>query len=351
MLPPAPATLFASDNGAGALPAVLDALVAASQGHAIAYGDDPWTRRATARFAELFGVPVEVFFVYGGTGANVTGLAACLAPWQSVVCTTNAHINVDECAGPERILGAKLLAVPTADGKLRPDDVRAHLVGIGSEHHAQPGVVSLTQSTEVGTLYQPDEVAALAELAHANGMRVHMDGARIANAAAALGGDVRSFTVDAGVDILSFGGTKAGMVYGEAVVCFDRSLATGLPYLRKQVTQLPSKLRFVAAQFEALLAEDRWLRAAGHANAMAALLAQLVRDIPGVRLTREPEVNAVFATVPEKALATLQGWSPFWVWEEATSEVRWMCSFDTTEADVRTFAAGLRVILGAQDWS
>ncbi len=231
--------------------------------------------------------------------------------------------------------------MPTPDGKLRPDDVTAQLHLLGDMHHVQPKVVSITQSTEQGTLYQPDEIAALAEVAHGHGLRLHLDGARIANAAAALGGDLRSFTVDAGVDVLTFGGTKNGMVYGEAVVFLDPDLARAAPFVRKQAGQLPSKMRFVAAQFEALLADDLWLANAAHANEMSQRLAKLVDPIPGVEITRPPEVNSVFALVPPGALAALQAWSLFYVWDEATTEVRWMTSFDTTPDDVERFAAGV----------
>jgi threonine aldolase len=337
---------FASDNAAGVDPAVMDALVAANVDHALAYGSDPWTARATASFRELFGAPVEVCFVWGGTGANVVSLQSLVAPWDAVVCTASAHIAVDECGAPERFTGAKLLSVPAVDGKLRPEHVVESQVGRGDEHHSQATVVSITQSTECGTLYTPAEIAAIAEVAHGHGMKVHLDGARIANAVAALGCDVREMTIGAGVDVVSFGGTKNGMMYGEAVVFLDPALGVNARFIRKQATQLPSKMRFVAAQFEAQLAGGRWIANATHANAMAVRLAEAVRDIPGVELTREPVVNSVFARLPADAIGRLQARSFFWVWDDATSEVRWMTAFDTTDDDIAHFAAILRDELG-----
>lgn len=336
---------FASDNSSGVHPAVLDALVAASADHALAYGKDPWTERATARFRDLFGVPAEVLFVWGGTGANVVALQSLLRPWEAVVCTQAAHINVDECGAPERLAGAKLLAFPAADGKLRVEHVEAALAGRGDEHHVQAAVVSVTQATEAGTVYAPEELRAVCDAAHAHGMRVHLDGARLANAVAALDVDVRALTVDAGIDVVSFGGTKNGMMYGEAVVYFDPALADGARFVRKQMAQLPSKMRFIAAQFDALLTDDLWLDCARRANEAAALLAREVAAVPGVTLSRQPEVNSVFATVPREAIPALQERSFFWVWDEPRGEVRWMTSFDTTPDDVQAFVAHLREIL------
>ncbi len=320
----------------------MEALIGANQDHALAYGSDAWTQRATRRFQALFGAPVEVFFVWGGTGANVVALQSLLQPWDAVVCSDVAHIAVDECGAPERFTGAKLLTVPCTDGKLRPEDIERSQAGRGDEHHSQARVVSVTQSTECGTLYSPAELAALGDAAHACGMSLHLDGARIANAVAALGCDVRAVTLDAGVDVMSFGGTKNGMMYGEAVVYFDPALATNVRFIRKQATQLPSKMRYVAAQFDALLADDLWLHNARHANAMAQVLAHAVRDIPGVALTRDPAVNSVFARIPADAIAALQERSFFWPWDASVSEVRWMTSFDTTTEDIDAFATLLR---------
>jgi threonine aldolase len=338
---------FASDNTSGVHPDVMAALGAANTGHAIAYGDDRWTVAATQAFRDLLG-DVDVLFCWGGTGANVVGLQTMLAPHQAVVCAESAHIAVDECGAPERFVGCKLIDLPTDDGRLAPAQVEAQLHLLGDEHHVQPHVVSVTQSTELGTLYAADEIRALAEVAHANGLLLHVDGARVANAAAALGGDVRSFTADAGVDVMTFGGTKNGAMYGEAVVWFDRSLARDARFARKQAGQLPSKARFVAAQLGALLHDDLWLRNATHANAMAARLVAAVQDVPGLELAREPAVNSVFVRVPAKAVADLQQVSPFYVWDASDperTEVRWMCSWDTTADHVDAFADGVRRVL------
>ncbi len=345
-LPAPPGTSFASDNAAGVLPEVIDALAAANHGSALAYGADPWTARAAALVGGVLGRPdAEVAFCWGGTGANVVGLQCLLRPWEAVICPDTAHIHVDECGAPERFTGCKLLAVPTPDGKLRPEQIEPFLAVVGDEHHVQPRVVSITQSTESGTLYRPEEVAGLAEVAHGNGLHLHLDGARLANAAAALGADVASFTADAGVDVLTFGATKAGAMYGEAVVFLRPELGRDVRFVRKQAAQLPSKMRFVAAQFEALLADGLWVRAAAHANAMAARLAERLAGAPGVVVTRRPEVNAVFVRLPSAAaVADLQAWSFVWAWDVARHEVRAMTSFATTDADVDAFAAGLAAI-------
>lgn len=344
-----PSHLFASDNTSGVHPDVMASLAAANTGHAIAYGDDPWTARATETIGDLLG-DVEVLFVWGGTGGNVVGLQTMLSPQHAVICAQTAHINVDECGAPERFTGAKLVDLPTPGGKLTAAQVLAQLSVLGDQHHVQPHVVSITQSTELGTVYSPSEVATLADVAHANGLHLHMDGARLANATAALGVDVRAITADAGVDVLTFGGTKNGAMYGEAVVWFDEALAREARFVRKQAGQLPSKTRFVAAQFEALLTDGLWLRTAAHANAMARQLADAVRGVDGVQLVREPEVNAVFARVPAAKVEAMQEVSAFYVWDAAvdeagTQEVRWMCSWDTTQDDVTAFATGIDAVL------
>jgi threonine aldolase len=344
---PAPDRSFASDNSAGVHPEVMDALLAANDGHALAYGEDEHTARLADRFRELFGVPCETLLVWGGTGANLVALGTMLPGAGAVICTESAHINVDEAGAPERVLGTKLLDLPSPNGKLVPEQVEAQAHALGVEHHAQPQAVSITQSTELGTLYTPDEIGELADLAHDLGMTLHMDGARIANATAALGVDVRACTVDAGVDVISFGGTKNGMMYGEAVVYLNRRLAERARFVRKQVTQLPSKMRFVAAQFNALLADDLWLRSATHANDMAARLYDAVADVPGVVLDERPSVNSLFPTLPEAAIEPLREWSPFYDWDPAERQVRWMTSFDTTEEDVDRFAAGVRAAVEA----
>jgi threonine aldolase len=344
-MPPPPDRSFASDNAAGAHRSVMDALVAANDGDALAYGRDPWTERATLGLQALFGGSPEVLFCWGGTGANVVGLQCLLRPGDAVICPVGAHIDADEGGAPERFTGAKLLTVPTPDGKLRPEHLEPALRLLNDEHHVQPRVVSITQSTERGTVYRPEEVAAVADAAHAAGLYVHLDGARIANAAAALGGDVRSSTVDAGVDVLTFGGTKNGLMYGEAVVFLRPELGERARFVRKQATQLASKMRFIGAQFEALLADDLWLRSAAHANAMAALLAEGLRTVPGVRITGVPEVNAVFAALPSiESVRRLQDWSFVWDWDVSRAEVRCMTSFATTPEDVERFVAGVRAV-------
>jgi threonine aldolase len=345
-LPP-PTISFASDNAAAVHPAVMDAMVAANDGSALAYGADAWTDRVERRFAELFGTDVTVALCWGGTGANVVALQSLLRPWQAVICTDSAHIAVDECGAPERFTGAKLIDVAAPHAKLLPEQITEHLHLLGDEHHVQPAVVSITQSTEAGTLYTADEVAAICDTAHAAGLRVHMDGARIANATAALGGTVdalRATTVDAGVDVISFGGTKAGMMYGEAVVFLDPSLGRDVKFVRKQAGQLPSKMRYVAAQFEALLADDLWISLARSANARAVELADALAGIEGVRLSRRPEVNSVFASLPRPAIDQLQAWSFFWDWDVHIDEVRWMTSWATDADDIAAFVAGVRAV-------
>jgi threonine aldolase len=330
---------FASDNYAGALPEVLEAIAAASDGHAPAYGGDPWTARVETRFAEEFGDDARAFLVFNGTGANVVGLRALTKPWDAVVCAETAHLNVDEGGAPERIGGLKLLTIATPDGKLTPELVAPRLVRFGDEHAVQPRVISLTQSTELGTVYSPAEMQALAGLAHENGMLVHVDGSRLANAAASLDLPLRSITTDVGVDALSFGGTKNGLVLGEAIVLLRPGLGEGIEYLRKQSMQLASKMRFIAAQFEALLEDGRWRRTAAHANAMARRLAEGVAGADGVRITQTVDANAVFAVLPPGTAEKLQERWRFYVWDETTGEVRWMCSWDTTPEEVDAFAA------------
>lgn len=344
-LPSPPERFFASDNNAGVHPAVMDALAAANRGHAVAYGDDPWTHRVEGSFDDLFGRRTRSLMVWGGTGANVLALSSVLKPAGAVVCTDVAHINVDETGAPEKFLGAKLIDLESREGRLTPDQVLALGSDLGVVHHVQPCVLSITQSTEWGTLYSPDEIGALAEAAHSLGMTVHLDGARIANATAALGGTVetlRSFTVDAGVDIVSFGGTKNGMMYGEAVVYLNPALAESAAFVRKQLTQLPSKARYIAAQFEALLSDGLWLRNAAHANEMARVLHDAVAPLVEVA---PPVVNSIFPVLPRPVAEALRQWSFFYDWDLKRQQVRWMTAWDTTPGDVQTFATGLRSVL------
>jgi threonine aldolase len=332
-----PKRSFASDNNAGVHPQVLDAIRAANEGHVIAYGDDRYTEAATKLFRRHFGKDIDVYFVFGGTGANVLGLKAITHSYEAVICAETAHINVDECGAPEKFSGCKLLAAKTVDGKITEEHIKPFLHGIGFEHHVQPRVVSISNSTEMGTIYKPAELKALAKFAHARNMLLHVDGARLSNAAAALRVSLRAITADVGVDVLSFGGTKNGMMYGEAVVFFNKALSRDFKYLRKQGTHLPSKMRFISAQFEAMLSDDLWRRNASHANDMAQVLAGELSQIPQVKLTQPVESNGVFAMVPAKYIPTLQKSYFFYVWNEETSEVRLMTSFDTTEEDIHTF--------------
>jgi len=338
---------FASDNYSGVHPEVLSAIAAANDGHQTAYGDDVYTARLQEVFAHHFGGEVEAFPVFNGTGANVTGLQSMLPRWGAVIAASTAHINVDEGGAPERVAGIKLLTVPTDDGKLTPELVDREAWGWGDEHRAQPLVVSITQSTELGTLYTPEEIRALADHAHGHGMRLHLDGARIANAAAALDLPLRAFTRDVGVDVLSFGGTKNGAMLGEAIVVLDPAASEGLRYLRKLNMQLSSKMRFVSAQLIALLEGDLWLRSARHANAMAARLRAGVEagiadgSIRGVAFTQPTQVNGVFATLPDGVADRLRESFRFYDWDAARREVRWMCSFDTQPEDVDAFVAEL----------
>ncbi|HEY4332237.1 MAG TPA: aminotransferase class I/II-fold pyridoxal phosphate-dependent enzyme [Ilumatobacteraceae bacterium] len=345
---PAPTRAFASDNAAGVHPLVMDALQQANLGHALAYGDDRWTREFEATIRDLFGQQAEAFLVWGGTGANVMALATMLGPAEAVVCTNWSHIHIDETGAPERILGAKLIDVPCPDAKLTPAHLHDQAHARGDVHHAQPGVVSLTQSTELGTLYTVDEITALCDTAHSLGMAVHVDGARMANAVAATGAGLpalRAMTTDAGVDVLTLGGTKNGMMYGEAVIYLNPRFARVAPFVRKQVTQLPSKMRFVAAQFNALLRDGLWLEIAAHANTMASRLHAATADIPGVTLDAPPAVNSIFPRLPAEAIKPLQEWCFFWDWNLAVSQVRWMTAWDTTEDDVDAFAHGVRALL------
>ena len=346
-LPPPPRSSFASDNAAGVAPEVLAALAAANTPAALAYGADRWTEQLTMQVRELFGAPVEVLLCWGGTGANVVGLASVLQPHQAIICTDSAHIFVDECGAPTRFTGSLLLTEPAPDGKLTPAAIDRRLEWLGDEHHPQPGVVSISQVTELGTVYTVDEIAALGDAAHRAGMVLHLDGARIANAVVATGADLPTMIRDTGVDVMTFGVTKNGAMYGEAVVFLRPELASRAAFTRKQAGQLPSKTRFVSAQFLALLEDDRWLAHAAHANAMARRLADRVRSIPTVRIAHEPEANALFVHLPHELIRPLQDWSFFWDWDEATGLVRWMTSFVTTEDDVERFAVGIEALAAA----
>jgi threonine aldolase len=358
---------FASDNNAAVHPAVLNAIAAANQGHVVAYGDDLYTESAVRHFKRHFGKDVEVFFVFNGTAANCLSLNAFTNSYHAVICAEAAHIYVDECGAPEKFTGCKLIPIPTENGKLTVNAVRSAYHGIGDQHHVQPRVVSITQATEVGTVYQPDQLRELARFAHEHGMYLHVDGARIANAAASLGLSLRQATRDLGVDSLSFGATKNGAMGAEAVVFFPRgtkkkgvahfspilrelgisrrAASADFKFYRKQGMQLASKMRFISAQFEALLSNDLWLRNARHSNHMAQLLAGELSKILQIKIVYPVEANGVFAQIPRTAIPKVLDRYFFYVWDEKQSVVRWMCSWDTTEQDVKQFAAFVRQVI------
>jgi threonine aldolase len=341
-----PVRSFASDNNAGVHPRVLQAIAAVNRGHVVGYGDDPYTEAAVRKFKQQFGSDIEVFIVFNGTAANCLSLKALTESYHAVICAEAAHIYTDECGAPEKFTGCKLIPIPTADGKLTVEAVRHAYHGVGDQHHVQPRVLSITQVTEMGTVYEAREVRELARFAHERDLFLHMDGARIANAAVSLGLSLREATRDLGVDVLSFGGTKNGAMGAEAVVFFNKTFSRDFLYLRKQGMQLASKMRFVSAQLDALLSNDLWRKNAQHANRMAGLLQKELSKIPKVKIVYKVEANGVFAQIPRQAIAKLKKRYFFYVWDEERSVVRWMCSFDTTEQDVRQFAKFVAETLG-----
>ena len=329
---------FASDNNSGVHPEIMNAIIEANQGHTIAYGDDIYTERAKEKFYEHFGHDIDIYFVFIGTAANVLGLNAATRSWNAVICAETAHINVDECGAPEKYNGFKLLSVDSPDGKLTVDLVKNHMHGFGFEHHSQPKIISITQATEMGTVYTVEEIRTLADFAHKNDMYLHMDGARIANAAVSLNLDFKAFTKDVGVDILSFGGTKNGMMYGEAILFLNKDLGQDFKYVRKQGMQLASKMRFISVQFERYLSDNLWYENAEHSNKMATLLESKLKNIPQIKITQKVEANGVFAILPNrKLIEDLTKEYFFYDWDESRNEVRWMCSFDTQEEDIYKF--------------
>lgn len=336
---------FASDNNSGVHKDILSAMKDVNVGHTIAYGSDIYTQAAIETMKEIFGEDTDIYFVFTGTGANVLSLDALTQPYHSIICAESSHIHEDECGAPEKFTGCKLLAIPTENGKITPEAIKKHLYGFDFEHHSQPRVISITQATELGTVYSRDEIRAIADLAHENKMYLHMDGARIANAAASLSLGFREFTADVGVDVLSFGGTKNGMMYGEAIVFFNNDMTANFKYIRKQSMQLASKMRFISAQFMRYLSDDLWLKNALHANKMARLLESEIKDIPGLKITQKVEANGVFAILPKEVIPELQKEFFFYVWDEAKSEVRWMTSFDTKSKDIRKFARVIKNFL------
>jgi threonine aldolase len=336
---------FASDNSATVHPSVLAAISTANAGHVFGYGHDSYTATVQERVEREFGPDARAFFVFNGSAANLLCLRATCRSWQAVLCVSSAHINVDECGAAEAVAGVKLLSAPTHDGKLTPELVERLIARVGDEHAVQPRLVSLTQCTELGTVYTLSQTQAITALAHDRHLLVHVDGARLANAAAALGTTLRAITTDVGVDIVSFGGTKNGLLGADAVIVLNEELAAGFEYLRKQSLQLASKMRFLAAQFDALMHAQLWRTNATRANTMAARLATAVEGAPGLTITRPVETNAVFATLPAAASEALHERFDFYPWDESVGEVRWMCSWDTTEADVDEFAEAIRDVL------
>ena len=329
---------FASDNYAGVHPDIMEALKRANAGHEPSYGADDYTKGAIDQFKKHFGKSAEVYFVYNGTGANILGLTMLTRSFHSILCSELAHINVDESTGPEKFLGCKLIPLGTTNGKIYPDQIRMRIQRLGDQHHPQAKVISISQTTEYGTVYSIEEIKALSKVAKEYDLFLHMDGSRLANAAVSLNKDFSAFTRDAGVDVLSFGGTKNGLMFGEAIVIFNPALAQDLKYIRKQGMQLHSKMRFIGAQFDALLSHDLWKRCAQHANEMAQKLQHELKKIPSIRITQPVEANGIFAIMPAKMIQELQKAFFFYIWNDKTSEVRLMCSFDTTEEDVMKFS-------------
>jgi threonine aldolase len=338
---------FASDNYAGVLPEIMDALQRANMGHAASYGADEYTGRAIQKFKSIFGEDIEVYFAYNGTGANVLGLSAIMQSFNSVLCSELAHINVDESTAPEKFTGAKLISIPTTNGKISPADIEKRIIRLEDQHHPQAKVISISQTTEYATVYSIEEIEAISAVAKKYKLFLHMDGSRICNAAVSLNKNFRSFTRDAGVDVLSFGGTKNGLMFGEAVVFFNPELARNMKYIRKQGMQLHSKMRFIGAQFEALLSNDLWRKPASHANAMAKMLEQELKTIDLVKITQSVDANGIFALIPKHTIAELQKEHFFYIWNDHTSEIRLMCSFDTSEEDVKNFGKKLRALTSA----
>ncbi len=337
---------FASDNYSGVHPEIMEALVKANHHHAGSYGSDDYTARATDKFKGLFGEDIEVFFVYNGTGANVLGLSALTNSYNSILCAESAHINVDESTAPEKFTGCKLVTISSADGKITAQQVEQKIQRIDDQHHPQAKVISISQSSEYGTVYTVEEVKALSAVARKHNLYVHMDGSRIANAAVSLNKPFREFTKDAGVDVLSFGGTKNGLMFGEAILFFKPELARNFKFIRKQGMQLNSKMRFISAQFEALLSHDLWKRNATQTNRLAQLLDKGLRQIPQVKVTQKVEGNGVFVIMPPQIIPLLQNEFPFYSWNDQLNEVRLMCSWDTTEEEINRFIELVRTYLG-----
>lgn len=330
--------LFASDNNAGVHPKVMEALLRVNEGHTVGYGDDEYTRQATGVIRGHFGASCDPYFVFSGGGGNVAGLSAMLRPYEAVICTRQAHINVDECGAPERFIGCKLIDIPTEDGKLRPEMIADYMPHIDDVHQAQARVISITNPTELGTVYTVEEVGALVEYARGYNMKVHVDGARLANAAAYLNVPLSAITSEVGVDVVTFGGTKNGMMFGETVLVFDHEISKAVRFMRKQVGQLASKMRYIAAQVEAILTDNLWFDLANHANQQAAVLGRLLEQHSRITLTQTVQTNAVFAIMPRETIERLLQKTFFYTWNEVRNEVRLMCSYDTTPEEVWEFS-------------
>lgn len=333
---------FASDNNSGVHPLVMEALNRANQDHAVGYGDDPWTGEAVRKIREVFTADCEPLFVFNGTGSNAVALQLATRPYNLILCAETAHIYVDECGAPARMTGCQIRTIATPDGKLTPESVRPYLKNFGEQHHSQPGAIYISQCSELGTIYTPEELKALTDLAHEHGMYVHMDGARLANACVALNLTFKELTVDCGIDILSFGGTKNGLMLGESVIIFNPDLKKEALYVRKQSAQLASKLRYLSCQFTAYLTDDLWKKNATHANAMAQTLYEGLKALPGVRFTQKMESNQLFLTMPRPAIDKLMKSYFFYFWNEPENEIRFVTSFDTTEEDIQSLLQAVR---------
>ncbi len=336
---------FASDNNSGISPEVIKMLEKVNYGHCTGYGDDIYTQQAVQLIKDNFGNKAIPYFTFTGTASNVLGIGAGIQSFQSVICPSTAHIYIDECGAPEKFNSCKLIPVTTPDGKLCPELVTGHLTGFGFEHHSQPGIISISQSTEMGTVYTIEEIKALSELAHKYKMLLHMDGARLANAAVSLNKSFKEITYETGVDILSFGGTKNGLMAAESIIFFDEKIAKNFKYIRKQGMQLASKMRFIAAQFIAYLSDDLWKKNALHANKMAEMLHHRIKKLNNIKVTQKVQANGVFAIIPQKAIVPLREIYFYYTWDEETNEVRWMTSFDTTEGDIENFVGALEQLV------
>ena len=333
---------FASDNNAPVHPLIMKAISEVNIGDTISYGDDVYTESSTKKFKEILGENIQVFYVYNGTAANVLSMSSFLNSFNAIICSDVSHINNDECGAPEKLTGCKLISIPSDNGKIKIDSIKKYLHSFGFEHHSQPKIVSITQSTEFGTVYLPEEIKAIADFCHKNNMLLHVDGARIANAVVSLNCDIKDITLNAGVDILSFGGTKNGMMFGEAVVFFNKDFGSNFKYIRKQGMQLASKMRYISAQFEALLTDNLWLRNAENSNNMAVYLANQLREIPSIKITKPVQANAIFAIIPMNIIPKIQEKYFFYEWDEEISEVRFMTSFCTTKAEVDDFVKTIK---------